>query len=165
MNCLIVFLHICLISGREGWFAYEWDGSKRRNTRKSRGIDFVDMVLFDWDTALTRTDKRLDYGEAWLSSIGFIKDHLNVCIWCWRRDVVRVISFRKASDNRQAMFRKILHGWWWRSARTGWGVVCESQSWAAKITQRIAQTADIDSSCSICHHTLQKRGVWLAKKD
>ena len=34
-------------------FAYEWDESKRRNTRKSRGIDFADMVLFDWDTALT----------------------------------------------------------------------------------------------------------------
>ena len=42
----------------------KWDESKRRNTRKSRGIDFADMVLFDWDTALTRTDNRWDYGEA-----------------------------------------------------------------------------------------------------
>ena len=86
-------------------FADEWDESKRRNTRKSRGIDFADMVLFDWDTALTRTDNRWDYGEARLSSIGFIKDRLHVC----SRDVVRVISHRKASDNEQAMFRKILH--------------------------------------------------------
>ena len=37
-------------------FAYEWEKSKRRNTRNSRGIDFAAMVLFDWDTALTRTD-------------------------------------------------------------------------------------------------------------
>jgi uncharacterized DUF497 family protein len=39
-------------------FANEWDESKRRNTRKLRGVDFADMVLFDWDTALTRTDNR-----------------------------------------------------------------------------------------------------------
>ena len=50
----------------------EWDESKRRNTRKSRGIGFADMVLFEWDTALTRTDNRWDYGEARLSSVGFI---------------------------------------------------------------------------------------------
>ena len=37
-------------------FAYGWDESKRRNTCKSRVIDFADMVLFDWDTALTRAD-------------------------------------------------------------------------------------------------------------
>jgi uncharacterized DUF497 family protein len=44
-------------------FAYEWDESKRRNTRKSRGIDCADMVLFDWDAALTRTDNRWDYAR------------------------------------------------------------------------------------------------------
>ena len=90
-------------------FAYEWDESKRRNTRKSRGVDFADMVLFDWDTALTRTDNRWDYGEAWFSSFGFIKDRLHVCIWCCRGDVVRMISLRKASDNEQALFRKVIH--------------------------------------------------------
>ena len=90
-------------------FAYEGDESKRRNTRKSRGLNFAYMVLFDWDTALTRTDNRWDYGEARFSSIGFIKDRLHVCIWCWRGDVVRMISLRKASDNEQAMFRKVIH--------------------------------------------------------
>ena len=90
-------------------FAYQMDESKRRNTRKSRGIDFVDMVLFDWDTALTRTDNLWYYGEAQLSSIGFIIDRLHVCIWCWRRDVVKVISLRKAIDNEQATFRTTVH--------------------------------------------------------
>ena len=37
-------------------FAYEWDESTRRNTRKSRGIVRADMVPCDWDTALTRAD-------------------------------------------------------------------------------------------------------------
>ena len=67
------------------------------------------MVLFEWDTALTRTDNRWDYGEARFSYIGFIKDRLHVCIWCWRGDVVRVVLLGKASDNEQAVFRKILH--------------------------------------------------------
>ena len=70
---------------------------------------FPDMVLFECDTSLTRTDNRWDYGEARFSAIGFIKDRLHVCIWCWRGDVVRVISYGKASDNEQAVFRKILH--------------------------------------------------------
>ena len=39
-------------------FGCDWDQSKRRNARKSRGIDSADMVLFDYDTALTRTDNR-----------------------------------------------------------------------------------------------------------
>ena len=108
---------------------------------------------------------RWDYGEAMLSHICCIRDRLHGGISCWRRDVVRVISLRKVSDNEQAMFRKILHRWLWRSARTAWGVVIESQSWAAKIALWIAQTANIDSSWSRCHHTFQKRGAWLASKD
>ena len=90
-------------------FAYEWNESKRRNTRKLRGIDCADMAMFDWDAALTRSDNRWDCSEARFSSIGFIKDRLHVCICCWRGDVVRVIWLRKASDNEQAMFRKVIH--------------------------------------------------------
>ena len=107
MNCLIVFCIDVFCRAESDDFAYEWDESKRRHTRKSRGINFADMVRFDWDTALTRTDSRWDYGETRLSSIGFIKDRLHVCICCWRRDAVRVISLRKASDNEQARFREI----------------------------------------------------------
>ena len=43
--------------------------------------DAANGLLFGWDIALTRTDNRWDYGEARLSSIGFIKDRLHVCIW------------------------------------------------------------------------------------
>ena len=41
-----------------------------------------------------------------MSSIGFIKDRLHVCICCGRGDVVRVISLRKASDNEQTCSEK-----------------------------------------------------------
>jgi len=42
---------------------YTWDENKRKSTLKSRGLDFADMTAFDWDTALTLEDTRIDYGE------------------------------------------------------------------------------------------------------
>ena len=94
---------------RIGEYLYEWDEDKRRRTLQDSGVDFADMVFFDWDTALTRTDIRRDYGETRSSSIGFIKERLHVCIWCWRGDAIRVISLRKANADERERYRKIIY--------------------------------------------------------
>ena len=47
MNFSIVFFIYVEYFAEGEDFAYEWGKSKRRNTRKSRGTDFADMVLFD----------------------------------------------------------------------------------------------------------------------
>jgi len=73
-------------------FALERDEFKRQKPLLARRINFADMALFDFETALTRIDRRWDYGEARVSAIGYIKRKLRVCIWSWRGDVVRMIS-------------------------------------------------------------------------
>ena len=78
--------------GQACGFALERDEFKRQKPLLARRINFADMALFDFETALTRIDRRWDYGEARVSLIGHIKGKLRVCIWCWRGDVVRMIS-------------------------------------------------------------------------
>jgi len=89
---LLIFYTYVKYVGQACGFALERDESKRQKPLIARRINFADMALFDWDTALTRIDRRWDYGEARVSLIGHIKGKLRVCIWCWRGDVVRMIS-------------------------------------------------------------------------
>ncbi len=90
-------------------FAYECDEAKRQRTLETRNVDFADMAFFEWDTALVRTDGRRDYGEERFSSIGYIKARLHICIWCWRGDAIRIISLRKANNDEQERYRKVLY--------------------------------------------------------
>jgi len=89
---LLIFYTYVKYVGQACGFALERDESKRQKPLIARRINFADMALFDWDTALTRIDRRWDYAEARISAIGQIKGKLRVCIWCWRGDVVRMIS-------------------------------------------------------------------------
>ena len=72
VNCLIVFVYM-LIYGESDDFACEWDESKRRNTRNSRGTDFVYVVLFVWYTALTRTDNAEITAKLGCPPLAFLK--------------------------------------------------------------------------------------------
>lgn len=90
-------------------FAYEWDEAKRQRTLETRNVDFADMAFFEWDTALVRADGRRDYGEERFSSIGSIKACLHICIWCWRGDAIRIISLRKANNDEQERYRKVVY--------------------------------------------------------
>ena len=92
-----------------GEYVYEWDEDKRQRTLLDRSVDFADMAFFDWDAALTGTDIRRDHGEMRFSSIGFIKERLHVCIWCWLGDAIRVISLRKANQDEQERYRKVIY--------------------------------------------------------
>lgn len=76
---------------------YTWDENKRQSTLAERGVDFADMTSFAWDTALTATDTRNEYGETRYISLGFINIRLHVCVWCYREDTTRIISLRKAN--------------------------------------------------------------------
>jgi uncharacterized DUF497 family protein len=75
----------------------EWDPAKRDKTLAERGLDFADVSLIDWDTALTPEDGRQTYAEPRFITLAPIGRRLCVVAWCYRNSALRVISMRKAN--------------------------------------------------------------------
>ncbi|MEO5805549.1 BrnT family toxin [Devosia sp.] len=68
-------------------------------------MDFADVEFFEFDTADTVADQRMEYGEVRQVSTGYL--HGRLCVLCWtKRDAhtVRVISLRKANDREQKKY-------------------------------------------------------------
>jgi uncharacterized protein len=84
----------------------EWDEDKRRKALAERGIDFADVVDFDFETARTAEDIRFEYGEPRYVSTGYLQHRLCVLCWTWRNDRLRVISLRKANDRETKAYRE-----------------------------------------------------------
>ena len=81
---------------------YEWDINKRLSTLEERHIDFNDIYLFEWDTALTEESPR--DGEMRYLSIGYIGDKLHAVVHTPRGDVTRIISLRRASNEERERY-------------------------------------------------------------
>lgn len=76
----------------------QWDEVKRQGTLDKRGLDFADIVHFDFNTSHTEIDKRADYGETRFISTGYLRERLCVVCWTVRAGELRIISLRKAND-------------------------------------------------------------------
>jgi uncharacterized DUF497 family protein len=81
---------------------YEWDENKRCENIRKHSIDFVDVFLFNWQSALEIDDDRVDYREHRLKTYGFIEGRLVVLVYTKRNDRIRIISLRKA-DKREEL--------------------------------------------------------------
>ena len=49
---------------------YEWDEDKRASNLVKHGVDFAEVEGFGWKGALTREDRRSDYGEVRFLHLG-----------------------------------------------------------------------------------------------
>jgi uncharacterized DUF497 family protein len=79
-----------------------WDEAKRIGNIAKHGLDFADVRLFDFETALVDVDDREDYGEVRETAIGWCGPRLCFLVFVrLGQDDLRVISFRKAT--RQEM--------------------------------------------------------------
>jgi uncharacterized protein len=58
----------------------EWDEDKRQKALRERGLDFADVASFDFATANTVMDNRIEYGERRLVSTGYLNGRL--CVLC-----------------------------------------------------------------------------------
>lgn len=81
---------------------YEWDEEKRRFTLEERQIDFEDVRLFEWNTAITEPSPR--DGEMRYISIGYIGNILHAVVHTPRGDATRIISLRRASNEERAHY-------------------------------------------------------------
>ena len=83
---------------------YEWDEHKRNKNIKKHGIDFVAVSSFLWETSLEAADNRFQYGEERINAVGFLEERLVVLTYTCRRNVMRVISLRKATKTEERLY-------------------------------------------------------------
>jgi uncharacterized DUF497 family protein len=86
---------------------FEWSEAKRLKVLEERGLDFIDArALFDGRPVVTAPSPR-DAEERSLT-IGELDGHMVAVVWCWRDQVVRIITMRKARDAEKSRYRSLL---------------------------------------------------------
>ncbi|WP_417908784.1 BrnT family toxin [Candidatus Electronema sp. PJ] len=83
---------------------YEWDEKKCRQNVEKHGIDFADVVYFDWHSALEIEDDRSNYGEKRIRAFGLLHNRLVVLVYTQRNSRIRLISLRKANQREETAY-------------------------------------------------------------
>lgn len=77
---------------------FEWDENKRKINLQKHNVDFEDAKQFFELPCLVKEDGRFDYGEIRYVAMGLVNQREMVMVFTRpRKEVVRVISFRKAN--------------------------------------------------------------------
>jgi uncharacterized DUF497 family protein len=83
---------------------FEWDETKRRSNLQRHGLDFLDVEsVFAGETS-TFLDDRFDYGERRFHTYGLLWGRVVTIAHTSTEDVIRIISFRKASKNEERLY-------------------------------------------------------------
>ena len=70
---------------------------------RTRGFSFDLVEHFDWNTALTQRDLRIESEERWIA-LGLVAERMYVVVWTPRGRYTRIISMRKANDREVARY-------------------------------------------------------------
>jgi len=82
----------------------EFDGTKRAETIKTRGLDMARAEEVFAGATLTVEDDRQDYGEVRCITIGFLDEAMVVLVWTRRDDAHRIISMRRANERERRLY-------------------------------------------------------------
>ena len=85
---------------------FEWNEAKRRANLKKHGLDFADILAFEWETAHVTFDDRFDYGEEREIALGLYRGHIHVVVYAERGASLRIISFRKATGREAKIYEE-----------------------------------------------------------
>ena len=86
---------------------FEWDSHKNMANFQKHGLNFADAHLVFEYPMLVKLDVRKDYDEDRWTGIGLLNLRVVVIVFtepC--PDVIRVISFRKATSNERKQFEQ-----------------------------------------------------------
>ncbi|HSK70340.1 MAG TPA: BrnT family toxin [Pyrinomonadaceae bacterium] len=88
---------------------FEWDEDKNRENIRKHDLDFADAwQIFD-APMLIEIDNREDYGEERFIGIGLLKNFIVVVVFTEsEKDIIRVISLRKALKYERERFEKAI---------------------------------------------------------
>ncbi|WP_018856675.1 BrnT family toxin [Rhizobium sp. 42MFCr.1] len=80
---------------------FEWDESKRVANLHKHGLDFADVIFFDWESALVTPTHSNRF-----KAIGYFEDGTAVIIYgLLGSEAVSIISFRPASAREREAFQ------------------------------------------------------------
>jgi len=92
---------------------FEWDEKKRQDTKRERGIDFIDVTKI-WDDPMRqeRIDQRQDHGEVRIQTIGKVHFGILFVVYTERvyedgEEVIRIISARLANKRDREEYMKM----------------------------------------------------------
>ncbi len=92
---------------------FEWDEKKRQDTKRERGIDFIDVTKI-WDDPMRqeRIDQRQDHGEVRIQTIGKVHFGILFVVYTERvyadgEEVIRIISARLANKRDREEYNKM----------------------------------------------------------
>lgn len=85
---------------------FEWDEAKRESNLLKHGIDFIDVERLFAGETVTILDDRFDYGEERFITLGLLDERVVVVAHTETKDVIRLISARKATRNEEISYFK-----------------------------------------------------------
>ena len=89
----------------------EWDEEKNRTNIRKHGLHFAEAEEIFRSPLLVRPERREDYGEKRWIGIGMIRHRVAFVFAERSRDIIRIISLRKANhEERQEYEEAITNG-------------------------------------------------------
>lgn len=79
-------------------FEISFDPAKNERNILERGLPFILVEDFDWESALIFRDDRRNYGEPRFKALGYLLRRLHVLVYTPRFPAIHVISLRKANQ-------------------------------------------------------------------
>ena len=86
----------------------EWDPAKNRINFWKHGLDFEDAELVFAGPCVTLEDRRFDYGEERLITLGALNGRTVVITHVQRSESTRIISMRKANQRERKIYQERL---------------------------------------------------------
>ena len=83
---------------------FEWDEAKRKSNRKAHGLDFADAELVFGGLTTLYEDDRFRYKEQRFVTLGLLRGAPVSIVHTESPDVIRIISFRRATHHEAAFF-------------------------------------------------------------
>ena len=84
----------------------DWDEGKRRSNIRKHGIDFIGVEKVFESKTVTILDDRFDYGESRFITLGLLNGRVVVIAHSETRELIRVVSVRKATKNEEENYFK-----------------------------------------------------------
>jgi len=87
---------------------FEWNENKNQINIEKHNTSFNDAKDIFQNERLTSTDKRRDYSETIKISIGKIGNHVCIVVYTERKNMVRIISARKANQRERRKYYEFI---------------------------------------------------------